>query len=212
MLHVLHADPCPPLLILRIEALEAAIATALKVNQALSTEVERFAHSSSQLQGERDAWLARARKLAQRHSALRKEQAGCPDDAEELARYLELQEQRLGSGEVPSTSGMAVEPTPPQLKAMSSLLSRGRAAGWLIEPSEVSTMGVGARMQHEQLQPACVPLGRWCWLTEPRVLLFTGRSPWERSWGKELSGPLIKGGGKVQRLPSSASECLGPVN
>lgn len=135
-----HADlPAHlPLPILRIEALEAAIATALKVNLALSAEVERFAYSSSQLYCERDAWQARARKLAQRHSALKKEQAGCPDDAEELARYLELQEQRAGSSEVPSTSGMTVEPTAPQLKAMSSLLSRGRAAGWLIEPSDVS--------------------------------------------------------------------------
>lgn len=60
------------------------------------------------------------------------------DSAEELAFLMELQGEQAGADDLPSTSGMSVEPTPSQSKAITSLLSRGRTAGWLVDPAEAS--------------------------------------------------------------------------
>lgn len=118
------------------------MATALRVNKLLNVEVEKYVHASEQLEAERDAWQRHAKRLAGMHTALQRKAAGLPPDdgGEELAALMQLQQQqaeRDGAQDGPSTTGMAVQPTPAQQQVMQALVARGKAAGWLIKPDEV---------------------------------------------------------------------------
>ncbi|KAG1665924.1 hypothetical protein FOA52_004513 [Chlamydomonas sp. UWO 241] len=137
----------------RIEHLEGAIATALRVNSLSNREINRYAVAGDKLGGERDAWRAHARSLAKRLDAVRKEDAGLVgDDDERLAAYLEGLESEAaartaGDAGTSSLEGMPVEPSEAQARVISALLSRGRASGWLVDPAEVvmgEVLGAGA--------------------------------------------------------------------
>ncbi|GAX74482.1 hypothetical protein CEUSTIGMA_g1931.t1 [Chlamydomonas eustigma] len=153
-------------LISRIEELETAIASALKVNKLLNQEVEKYVIASDREHGDCEAWMRRARGLAKQLHAARRRGAvhtgsggrelngNLGGDSEEchfydgvedggcraLADYLDKLEAATDAEErdaAPSTSGLAIQPSPAQLRVIARLISRGKASGWLIEPTEV---------------------------------------------------------------------------
>eukprot|EP00955_Chlamydomonas_euryale_P044915 353000-Chlamydomonas_euryale.AAC.19 len=121
----------------RIEDLEGAIATALQVNALANRELNRYVATCDKLVAERDAWKGRATHLAKLLSAARKQEADVDTD-EQLALILEASEAQARSQADASPSGMPVEPNETQSRVIQALISRGRAAGWLVDPNDVS--------------------------------------------------------------------------
>jgi serine/threonine protein kinase len=146
----------------RVQELEVAIATALKLNSTLHSEIEAHFLSSSGLETEKEAWKLNACKLVHRINAIKK--ALSPDaalgylirgdltqeearklddenadrDAAFLVSFLAQQEAEAESASLTPLAPMPFAPTEKQEQAITSLLHRGHAAGWLINPSDVT--------------------------------------------------------------------------
>ena len=144
----------------RIQELEVAIATALKLNSTLHSEIEKHVVSSAAIEAERDAWKLKTTSLINRINMLRKlrtlpdhltrgelstqetreiEAVIADQDAAYLTAFLaplksEAEEAALAT----RLSFIQFTPTQRQEQAIASLLNQGHSSGWLINPSEVS--------------------------------------------------------------------------
>ena len=135
----------------RIEELESACSTALRVNKHLNVEVEQYVRDLEKASQEAKAWRQHARKLASQLTLLRKEVAGGQgfDEEASLAQLCERQNDVVPEDEQPcSTASLPLQLTDGQSRLLHQLLVRGRVAGWLILPDEVRPgAGGGGQLQ-----------------------------------------------------------------
>ena len=119
--------------------LEEAVAAALVVNKQLNQEVDLCVQSADQAQREKAVWEQQAKRLGTLLASAR----GGVSDQQLLEQMAQQDAGDAGPlrgltarDDVASTSG-AFQPSDVQLRGLSTLIARGRAAGWLLDPKEV---------------------------------------------------------------------------
>jgi hypothetical protein len=112
----------------RIEDLEIALDTALKVNRHLNYEVEKLVREVDRIEKEKAAWKKHAMGLATQLADARKLGAGDTVEKEAVA-LAQLPQQQYAPE--PAFSWPATHPL------LEEVLARGKQAGWLVHHKEV---------------------------------------------------------------------------
>ncbi len=149
----------------RIAELEAAAAATLHVNKHLNKEIEKCIRGAEAAQAECRAWRERAQWLRKQLVQANKQQRALAagqqepfDEATALAELLASEDRHAeeaavahtAASDAPAAGGDAASPQPSESQAVliRKLVSKGAAAGWLIDPTEVRPTDASAAPRH----------------------------------------------------------------
>jgi hypothetical protein len=136
---IIQPRPPPPANNHRLEELELSLAALATVNKHLNSEVEALTHALAGAECERDAWQARARKLASQLANERRQsgaQASTSGKGQDAAPA-QTAEEVLAAAVVAVPVAAPMPEWSQCQEVVGQLVDRAQAGGWLIRSHEV---------------------------------------------------------------------------